>query len=198
MLVNAAVSRSSTATAFASCSVTNAVLLSALTAKYSGSRSREGTPPGNNRTPLATSVAACASNAVKSAVVTAGLANPPATSTILTPPIVRSSTTFPAVSPSFATSSLLPSGVNAMWSGFGPVTALPSSAPVAASKNTTYPTSVFGTEITPAASTAGPPPVAFLTVTDETSLLVNPGTPSVAGVITDTKAGAAGLDRSIT
>ena len=188
---------SSVAIAFASCRVTIARIPSGDTAMYSGSRSLEAARPGNTRTPAARSALSCPSNAAKPAVITVGDANPPLTSMMLTDPTGSGSagagagaTTGAVISPSFATSTFVPSGVKISWSGTAPTITDPSNAPVAGAKNATVPGRVLsGLAISDAASTP------FFTTTCDTSFVVRP---SVVGSIGANRTGAAGFDRSIT
>ncbi len=101
----------------------------------------------------------------------------------------------PSSSASLATRSFVQSGVKVMLSGTEPTTADPSRAPVVAFRKTTWLLPVFGELMIAEAEMPGVP---FRTATEETSLLVRPATPRAAGAMVWTKAGTAGLVRSMT
>ena len=200
--VKVAVAISRMATALASWSVTMALVPSGEMARYSGSKSVEGTPAPKKRTPAAFSevMVAVASKALKSAVCTTPGRPAESTAMMLTVPMAASGMValLPASSPSLQTNNLVPSGVKAMWSGTAPTTAEPISAPVAALRKTTWPLEVVGELMIAAARILGFPPLPLRTVMEETSLLVRPETPNADGAIVVSCTGAAASVRFTT
>ena len=69
---------------------------------------------------------------------------------------------------------------------------------MSARTKTTWPGLVLGELITAIARTLGEPLAPFLTLMEETSLLVNSATPRLPGAMVETKVGVAGLERSTT
>ena len=142
MEVKVAEAMSNRATALASCRVTMALVPSAETATYSGSKSTEGalSTPGlasKMRTPAAFSAAALASNEVKPTTVATGVLMLD-TSMMLTEPGAGSSPRG-SISPSSAVSTLVPSGVKVRLSGSTPTCTLLMNEPSAALRKTTWP-----------------------------------------------------------
>ena len=159
---------SSTAMALASCSITRAVLPSGATAMYSGSTSCATLAAvGKMRTPRFTSSARRSLNAVKDAVATVAEATPAEMSMTLTEP---SGSVAPG-SPSFATSTFLPSGVKVSMSGSAPTVTLLRIVP-SDDRNTTWPGSCTGLAGTAAAMM---PPLTATLVASMATVLTSVG-----------------------
>ena len=189
MAEKVAVFTSSSATALASCRVTTALVPSAETAMYSGSTSSETDWPAKIRTPWARSASSWPLKALKFAVCTVALATPLARLMMETvPAAVPGPPSASRYSPSFATSTFLPSGVKVSMSGRAPTVTEPSTALVAASRNRTRPSAVL---VALGSATATIPP---FTATLVTSVVPN----WLVKFSVVSSVGAVGFDRSTT